>query len=377
MRAVRPGLTKGFSGPDGMRAFAFAQAICYRHPATCLHGFGRMDRLQSEQLHRLCEQSIWSHNPAELARRDSCDRNSWPGSVQKEVLEFSIDPDLTSAPGPFPGYDKCAVLSMVKDEADIIRANLLWLYHVGARRFVILDNMSTDGTYAELLRFQAQRPDANLVVVRDEIVAHYQGEKITGIAQFARSMWPDLEWLIPVDADEFCVARHGLVALAYVPESIDALTIPKTIHFLQAGQQADSLNPLERMPVRSQLFVVPPKICIRARPYLGVTQGNHYARPADDREIVYAGGFQYGLYHREFQTRSYEQLLGKIRNGGAAILAARAEGRDVGGDHWIEWYEVLTGQGEEAFRAKFEAECFREPGPHFRLDPFLGVESAD
>ena len=321
----------------------------------------------------ICERCIWTIDPEGLVRTGPCDPASWAGSIQQELLRHTTMPDIAARPGPHAAYKLCAALMMIKDEADIVFANLAWLYHIGVRRAVVLDNGSTDGTGNELRRFQAARPDAELVVVQDGIVAHFQAEKTTGIAQLAQQIWPDVEWLFPVDADEFCVARNGLHALAYVPERVRALTIPKTIHFLQAGHRSDAANPLARMPVRSGLFVVPPKVIIRARSGLGVNQGNHKAEAADGGAVVYAGGFQYGFFHREFQTRSFAQFCSKARNGGAAILAARAAGRQVGGDHWMVMHQVLSEQGEAGLRAKFDAECFRSPGGSYVLDPFFGA----
>ena len=326
-----------------------------------------------EDTEPICERCIWNLDHEGLARTGPCDRFSWAGSVQRELLEHSVKPDLSGETGPFPAHDRCAAITMVKDEADIIQANLAWLHHIGVRRFLILDNLSTDSTPDQIARFQARRPDAGVAVVRDPIVAHYQADKMTWLAQKAQSLWPEIEWLLPVDADEFLIARHGLKALAFVPDAVHAMTIPKTVHFLQAGIRPRSKNVLARMPVRSELFVVPPKVILRARPYLGLTQGNHKARSADRRRIQYTGGFQYGFYYRKFQTRSFEHFLRKVRNGGTAILAARAEGREVGGEHWMAWFDILATEGEPALRAVFERDCFRRPDAQYVCDPFVGA----
>lgn len=261
---------------------------------------------------------------------------------------------------------------MVKDEADIIHANLCWLHHIGARRFMVMDNMSADGTWQELMRFQADRPDAELLLIRDPVIAHYQSEKISAMAHLAKARWPDLDWVLPVDADEFCQAKRGLQALGEVPGHVQALTVPKVIHFLRKGSKEASPGRADfaNMSVRSSLFCVPPKVMARADPALRIRQGNHSVFAEHDMPVIYAGAFGYGFFHREFQTRSFAQFLRKVRNGGAAILAARADGRNVGGEHWLAWHKTLAEQGEAGLRAVYEEQCFREPGGGYVHDHF-------
>lgn len=323
----------------------------------------------------ICEACIWNHDPEGLARTAPCDPTSWAGSVQQELLAFTTSPDLFGDLATFPAYFGCAAVLMVKDEADIIRANLDWLYHIGVRRFVVMDNASTDGTYGELLRFRTERPEAQLWPVHDPVLAYYQAEKTTRLAQLALSMWPDIEWVLPMDADEFCIARVGLQTLGAVPPYVDALTVPKVVHFIPEGDVPPAGNLLAQMSVRSAFFAVPPKVLVRARSGLGIAQGNHRATAADGRKLVYRGGFQFGFYIREFQTRSFAQFLRKVRNGGAAVLAANAEGSKVGGEHWIKWHNVLTAEGEAGLREIFRKEAFRLPAAPYSIDRFTGAPS--
>jgi hypothetical protein len=323
----------------------------------------------------ICEACIWHHDPEGLANTAPCDPTSWAGSVQQELLKHTIHADLAGDPGPFPAYPPCAAVTMVKDEADIIYANLSWLHHIGARRFMVMDNMSTDATPQELMRFANDRPDAEVLLLRDPVVAHYQSEKVSAMAELAKTRWPDIAWVLPVDADEFCVARHGLAALARVPAHVQALTVPKVIHFLRRGDPEAPEGPIDftTMPVRSGLFCVPPKVMARADPALRISQGNHKVFAGSDARVTYEGAFQYGFFHREFQTRGFAQFLRKVRNGGAAILAARADGREVGGEHWMAWHKTLTEQGEAGLRAVFEQQCFREAGGGYVMDVFEGT----
>jgi hypothetical protein len=322
----------------------------------------------------ICEACIWHHDHEGLVRTGPCDPASWAGSVQQELLKNTIYADLTAEAGPFPAFPHCAAVTMVKDEADIIYANLRWLHHVGARRFVVMDNMSADGTWAEVMRFDMDHPDAEVLLLRDPVVPHYQSEKVSAMMQLALQRWPDVAWVLPVDADEFCVAKHGLRALAYVPAHVQAVTVPKVIHFLGRGQaepQGERID-FAKMDVRSSLFCVPPKVIARAAPNLRISQGNHKVFAAGEERVRYTGGFQYGFFHREFQTRSFAQFRRKVVNGGAAILAARDNGRDVGGEHWMGWHATLREHGDAGLWKVYLEQCFREPGGGYVRDCWRG-----
>jgi hypothetical protein len=218
------------------------------------------------------------------------------------------------------------------------------------------------------------RPDAQVLALHDPTVEHLQAEKTNAMAQVAREVWPDLRWLLPVDADEFVIPRYGLQALAYVPEHVDALTVQKLVQFYPPGVVApEGAAELALMCIRSHMFSVPPKVILRASDHRGVTDGNHKCVRSDGQRVVYAGGLQYGFFYREFQTRSFAQFLSKVRNGGAAILAARAVRKDVGGEHWMQWHEVLQRGGEAALRATYQQVAYREVGSRYTHDPFYGV----
>jgi hypothetical protein len=322
------------------------------------------------------DRCIWQCHYLHVRNLRQGDPLSWGGSVQADLKATGFDADLSAQPGPFATYLPCAALLMIKDEADFIRINLEWLHYIGVRRFVVMDNASTDGTWDEIARFRAAHPDVELLAIHDPIVAHFQGRKVSGMYHLAPRVWPDVEWVFPVDADELLNSRFGLRSLIYVPDEIDVLTITKVIHFRTrvAGlTRTESLPGC--MPVRSTPFAVPPKVLVRAKRDLDIGQGNHYSIPAGDRRILHAGGLQYGFFHREFQTRSFGQFLSKVRNGGAAIRAALALGQRVGGDHWLAWHDLLSEGGEEALRAEYEKIAFREPGKGYVADEFRGVNA--
>ena len=327
-----------------------------------------------EDTEAVCETCIWHLDHHGLVRSGRCDPRSWAGSVQKDLLSHTIMPDLTSDAGPFTAYLRCAAVMLIKDEADIIGHNLCWLYHVGVRRFVVMDNLSTDGTQAEIRLFEAAHAEADIVLLEDPTVAYLQAQKTSAMALLAKARWPDIDWILPVDADEFCIARHGLRALDYVSLEVQAVTVPKAIHFLPPhASSKPAATPMSRMTVRSGLFIVPPKVILRALPGLSIGPGNHKVTQAGGGKTVYTGGFQWGFFHREFQTRSFAHFQRKVRNGGAAVLAAREGGHDVGGEHWVAWHRVLMQEGESGLQQIFETECVRSLGAELTHDQFNGA----
>ncbi|HTR17985.1 MAG TPA: glycosyltransferase family 2 protein [Acetobacteraceae bacterium] len=323
---------------------------------------------------REAAQCIWTGKTAAIADLPRIDPTTWEGAVQTDLIAFGAHASLTAPAEAAAPNPRVAVVMMAKDEADIIGRNLGWLYFIGVRRFVIADNASTDATAETIRAFRARARDAELYLVDDPVVRHIQAEKTTGLTRFAISAWPDLAWIIPADSDEFLIPMAGLARLDAVDPAIDALTIPKVIHFRHRVAPAEHDTVMGRMGYRSPLFCVPPKVVLRADLRLTITQGNHHVVRLDGVRPRYSGGLSFGFCYREFPNRSADHYLRKIRNGGRAILAANAAlGRGVGGDHWLAAYERLQAVGEDEFRREFERDWVIGPRPGYIIDPFEGA----
>jgi Glycosyl transferase family 2 len=299
---------------------------------------------------------------------------SWAGSIQVDVRAVGLEPEASWPTEAAAAYIGAAVIMMAKDEGDIISHNLRWLYFVGFRRFVVIDNDSRDDTAKQLIALREDFADIELLIISDSIVRYMQAQKMTGLYRFALSIWPDVQWVFPIDADEFLIPQSGLAILETLSPRIDALTIPKSIHFRNRKQQrVESDLFFDCMGYCSPIFEVPPKIALHRNPFISITQGNHKAALLT-RPEVYEGGFRHGFYFREYPVRSFEHFVRKVRNGGRAIRAAEAFlGHAVGGMHWLAAYEVLQTEDEPGLMSLYERNWINDPPERFSFAPFRGT----
>ncbi len=318
---------------------------------------------------------VWSGKAFQLALLPDLDPSTWVGANQRNVLEMPMASVFSTAvwEKAAPILYVCA-LFMVKNEEDIISSNLCWLYYLGLRRFVIIDNKSTDATRWLIERFRDSQPDVELLIIDDPIMRHIQSEKTTGIMELAASVWSDCRWAIPVDADEFLVAERGLLGLLDVPDEVDSLVVPKCYHMLLQSDDHElqyQRNFFKQMPVRTELHRAPPKILLRLRRNLIISQGNHFVNSvAQAPQPIYSSAAELGIFYREFSIRSFAQFKNKVINGGKAIEAAEKLGLNVGGHHWKSRYAGFVAHGDPWLREKFESEFIQPVSKSFILDEF-------
>lgn len=195
-------------------------------------------------------------------------------------------------------------ISMMKDEADICGPVIEHMLAQGVDRLIVADNLSTDGTREILESF----PEVE--VVDDQIVGYYQSQKMTELALAAYRGGAD--WVVPFDADEFWYWPVGTLADYF------GLTDAIMVYARTYEQLGDK---------RSREMKRLPKVAFRAQPDAVIAQGNHsvmFEVPPGD-----VGG---GLLIREYQYRSLEQFIRKVRNGKAAYDATDLP--EYEGAHW-------------------------------------------
>lgn len=225
-------------------------------------------------------------------------------------------------------------VSMVRDEADIIGVTVRNL-QAQVDHVIVADNGSTDGT-REILH------GLGVEVIDDPERGYYQSAKMTALAHLARER--GAEWVVPFDADELWYSPHGEIrdVLADLPETCAVVGADLYDHVCTAVDP-DEPDPVARIGWRRRGALALPKVAVRARPDLTITQGNHGARYSIDPAVLRDGT----LVVRHFPYRSAEQFVRKVRNGAEAYRAATGLPADAGA-HWRQWGAILDEHGEDA-----------------------------
>ena len=229
----------------------------------------------------------------------------------------------------------------VRDEEDIIDANIKFHLAQGVDFFIVTDNLSVDGTRDILLKYE--RSGILRYIWQPEDI-HAQGEWVTHMARLAASEH-NADWVINTDADEFWLAEQGNLkdVLGRVPPSFDAVAAERSNFLPPEGthrsqpfwttmviREAHSLNVLGE-----PLF---DKVCHRARADIEVYDGNHVVfvrgQPLDTTRLP--------LLILHFPQRSYGQFANKIAKGGAALKRNTALRPKIGAtwrylhDKWLK-----------------------------------------
>jgi|GEM_PF-3193062 hypothetical protein len=214
-----------------------------------------------------------------------------------------------------------AGVCVVKDEEDIIYHNLLWHYHQGIKRFVVMDNMSTDNTQNEIRRFADQYSDTLIYLMEDREKGHYQSRKLTAAAEFAHRMWK-AEWILPFDGDEIlCSLKAPLLqVLASLNKEDLCISLPWRNHVLRTFDDYSKSNPLQRMTHRQKSDSLGIKVMIRWQTGMLISQGNHSVHRKG--KISCVPGHKIGLLLRHYRFRSKNHLKQKFMNKGKAYEAA-------------------------------------------------------
>jgi hypothetical protein len=225
---------------------------------------------------------------------------------------------------------------LARDEEDILRENLEFHLAHGVDEFILMDNLSVDGT-REIAR-EYERAGC-LHYVRQPNDDYAQGRWVTQMARRAAVEF-GADWVINNDADEFWWPHNGslkdaLAAIApetaavraervnFVPRPHDGLPFWRTMNV----RQSVSLNALGQP--------LPGKVAHRGRPNIVVDQGNH--RVTDGGVALPEAAAPITILH--FPIRSQSQLVNKIAKGGAAY-ARNTELPLTVGDTWRYLYSL-------------------------------------
>ncbi len=258
---------------------------------------------------------------------------------------------------------------VVRDEADILAANLEHHLAAGVDRAVVFDNGSTDGT-ADLLDAYAR---AGVVeVVRDDAPGFRLDDAADKLVrQAAARLRPD--WILCPDADEFVMAppssgrgdlRDALdahhadrvltCARDNVVGSLQALADQdwrKALGYLctrDIGPPPGHADPDVPLPLPYFCLRLPPKVIFRTQGLRAVGPGRHSVLLAGDPAPA-----KTAIRMRHFPIRSTAEFLRSVRRF-TAIIAPPAPGRPRVSGKYHRWGAMLA-QPDGAARILAEA----------------------
>jgi hypothetical protein len=211
---------------------------------------------------------------------------------------------------------KLVMTLLVRDEADIVDAQIAFHLHAGVDFVIATDNGSEDGT-AEILEGYVR--DGCLHLIRERGDNMQQGAWVTRMARLAATEF-GADWVLNSDGDEFW-CTHGApmkAVLAEVParfSTVRALMrnfVPRPGAGFFAERMNVRLVPGEATTERYRVhpFHAQDKVLHRANPDVTVSEGNHDARWASSVDL--RGSWSFEVLH--FPMRSAEQCIKKWRN---------------------------------------------------------------
>jgi Glycosyl transferase family 2 len=149
----------------------------------------------------------------------------------------------------------------VRDEGDILEANLRFHHALGVDHFVVTDNGSTDETRDILKRYA----DAGLAHVTEEPGTDYRVRGAGWLTEMARTAATELaaDWVIHTDADEFWLPIEGSLKDTFgeIPDRYGVVHGPR-VEFV--GRPDGPGGFADRLTIREARSRLQPKVAHRA-----------------------------------------------------------------------------------------------------------------
>lgn len=245
---------------------------------------------------------------------------------------------------------------LVRDEEDIIAANIDYHLARGVDLVIATDNASVDNTVEILRGYESQ---GVLRLLHEPTDNYSQAKWVTRMARLAAE--EGAGWVINSDADEFWWPRAATDLKRAFAD------VPKRIGVVRVARHNFPPRPLDGRPFSEVMTIrdldsrnsrgrpLRPKVAHRAHPEARVRMGNHGVRgpglgeKAKTREIE--------ILH--FPMRTFEQLENKIVKGGRA-LAANDELPPGKGQTWRQLYSLWE-QGR--LREFYDSQVLSTPLP--------------
>jgi hypothetical protein len=206
---------------------------------------------------------------------------------------------------------KLVMTLVVRNEADIVRANLDYHLANGVDFVIATDHGSTDGTLEILREYEGL---GVLETISDPRPGHHQSRRVTRMVELAR-VEHGADWVINNDADEFWWPQLGSLrdVFAAVGDRYAQIAVPRrNFRPLPDPAPGEPVVPFhERLVYREALspsLAHQPKIAHRPLGGVVVAPGNHRLSPSDLPFVPLEGLLE--IFH--FPMRSYEQFERKV-----------------------------------------------------------------
>lgn len=242
---------------------------------------------------------------------------------------------------------KLVMTLVVRNEVDIVRANIDYHLANGVDFVIATDHGSTDGTLEILHEYERQ---GVLEAISDTQPGHHQSRRVTHMVELAR-VKHRADWLINNDADEFWWPQVGSLRDVFV--AIDDRYAQVAVRRRNFRPLPDSAPGEPEVPFYQRLIyreaLSPslyhqPKVAHRPLQGIVVAPGNHALTPPGLASLPLDGLLE--IFH--FPMRSYEQFQRKVVQIGIGyeLLGDRSPG--VGQDQ-LRLLELQRGGGLPAY----------------------------
>ena len=237
---------------------------------------------------------------------------------------------------------------MVRNEEDIISANIDFHLAMGVDHVMVTDNGSEDATVDILREYERK----GVLTLHFEPAGYFdQSACVTRMARAAAEQWR-ASWVINSDADEFWWPLEGNLkaTLDAIPIEDQAVVAPRS-NFVAvqpaAGMFYQSMTFRETRSLNAVGKPLPPKLCHRGNADVVVGNGNHHVCWGPNNQAPTISP-ERPIEVLHFPMRSYPQFESKIRLGAPAIERSTTVPKRVGGT-WRHLYRLYLEGGLPAY----------------------------
>ena len=242
---------------------------------------------------------------------------------------------------------------LVKDEADIIEANIRTHASLGVDAFAIMDNNSIDGTREILAKLQKEFE----ILIIDEVGDYNQAKWMKSLAKVAKEQLK-ADWVINNDADEFWIPKNELNLKENLAFKGSVLTIQRynmllldkkkffqSQYYVKNPIFYSKENQLNSKKISITLTKIAPKTIINPNGLIYLRGGNHKAlHIANIRDYLRSGYDKIKRFKNievfHYPIRSYAQFEKNIKNRKRLLESRKKISMGPHYRRWVELYNI-------------------------------------